>query len=827
MRHLREEQQAELTVLRSGLRSLGSQQKGQKRNLSSQAMDAMLSTLEMKKDFTRKVSLRVVNRMLDRAETLASRPMLIERLKAQTAFRRSAAVEYFVSFYDYYQPEAYVARSDTFIEKESQINEQIDRMRHSATRALLERDDVIIVASVSCIYGIGSVETYGAMTQDLHVGENYDQRGIMADLIAQAYKRNDQAFQRGTFRVRGDTLEVWPAHLDDRAWKLSFFGEELENITEFDPLTGEKTDTFEKVRIYANSHYVTPKPTMKQAIVGIKKELRQRLDQLVGEGKLLEAQRLEQRCNFDLEMLEATGIIRPTGLLDPMIEIRPVDTQVDDVMDEIRKVNALGMRTLVTTLTKRMAEDLTEYLHEKRHQSALHRHQRINGTCPSPERQVVFGIHHPRRVNSRLLVNVNVGVARWLVDASSVTSITQRAVIAHIHNPEHVTQECACDVFNLDIIDPHNAAIWPSEIQPDMAVELVIRPVDLGQRRVLAFFLVFFFDYLQGKRFVQQHRKRHNHRGCRNVLAVNVEYRIVQLTSVVLRRIGAQLLVILIHRLRDHIKMHPLRLILAIHLKVDIKARPARAKIWFPLQLYVATRHRNREFLAGLIIERHNGLDALFGLIRDTLPERLNETAYALACDVAAADARQAADEIQRSGLRPDFIWKILNPVILSIPHRDPAVTALVTLAGGNATSPSICSITSPVRASVNTTPTVPSRSAEATICSSPMQRNPHCTTASARVFTSQIHIFRGISHMAAYQYVYFMDGVSKTYPGGKKVFENIRLNFLPGVKIGVVGVNGTGKSTLMRIMAGQDKEFSGEAWAAEGATVGYLAAGT
>ncbi|AGI73098.1 UvrABC system protein B [Octadecabacter arcticus 238] len=389
-------------------------------------------------------------------------------------FFPDASVEYFVSFYDYYQPEAYVARSDTFIEKESQINEQIDRMRHSATRALLERDDVIIVASVSCIYGIGSVETYGAMTQDLHAGEEYNQRQIMTDLIAQAYKRNDAGFQRGTFRVRGDSLEVWPAHLDDRAWKLSFFGEELEAITEFDPLTGEKTDTFEKVRIYANSHYVTPKPTMKQAIVGIKKELKMRLDQLVNEGKLLEAQRLEQRCNFDLEMLEATGvcngienysryltgrmpgeppptlfefipdnaivfadeshvsvpqiggmykgdfrrkmtlaehgfrlpscmdnrplkfeewdamrpqsvfvsatpaawemeqtggvfteqIIRPTGLLDPMIEIRPVDTQVDDVMDEIRRVSAKGFRTLVTTLTKRMAEDLTEYLHE-------------------------------------------------------------------------------------------------------------------------------------------------------------------------------------------------------------------------------------------------------------------------------------------------------------------------------------------------------------------------------------------------------------------------------------------------------------------------------
>ncbi len=385
------------------------------------------------------------------------------------------AVEYFVSYYDYYQPEAYVPRSDTYIEKESQINEQIDRMRHSATRALLERDDVIIVASVSCIYGIGSVETYGAMTQDLLVGQSYDQRKVISDLIAQQYRRNDQAFQRGSFRVRGDVLEIWPAHLEDRAWRASFFGEELESLTEFDPLTGAKTDTFERIRIYANSHYVTPKPTMKQAINGIRKELRQRLDQLVGEGKLLEAQRLEQRTNFDLEMLEATGvcngienysryltgrapgeppptlfefipdhaivfadeshvsvpqiggmyrgdyrrkatlaehgfrlpscmdnrplkfeewdamrpqsvfvsatpagwemeqtggvfteqIIRPTGLLDPQVEIRPVSMQVDDLLDEVRKVAARGFRTLVTTLTKRMAEDLTEYLHEQ------------------------------------------------------------------------------------------------------------------------------------------------------------------------------------------------------------------------------------------------------------------------------------------------------------------------------------------------------------------------------------------------------------------------------------------------------------------------------
>ncbi len=385
------------------------------------------------------------------------------------------AVEYFVSFYDYYQPEAYVPRSDTYIEKESQINEQIDRMRHSATRALLERDDVIIVASVSCIYGIGSVETYGAMTQDLKVGAHYDQRAVIADLVAQQYRRNDQAFQRGAFRVRGDSLEIFPAHLDDRAWRLSFFGEELESITEFDPLTGEKTDTFDQIRVYANSHYVTPKPTMRQAIQSIRQELRRRLDQLVADGKLLEAQRLEQRTNFDLEMLEATGVcngienysryltgrapgeppptlfefipdnaivfadeshvsvpqiggmykgdyrrkftlaehgfrlpscmdnrplkfeewdamrpqsvfvsatpsaweldqaggvfteqvIRPTGLIDPQIEIRPVETQVDDLLDEVRRVAAKGYRVLCTTLTKRMAEDLTEYLHEQ------------------------------------------------------------------------------------------------------------------------------------------------------------------------------------------------------------------------------------------------------------------------------------------------------------------------------------------------------------------------------------------------------------------------------------------------------------------------------
>jgi len=407
---------------------------------------------------------------------LAPNKTLAAQLYAEfKGFFPENAVEYFVSYYDYYQPEAYVARTDTYIEKESQINEQIDRMRHSATRALLERDDVIIVASVSCIYGIGSVETYSAMTQDLIVGQSYDARKVMAELIAQAYRRNDAAFQRGCFRVRGDVIELWPAHLEDRAWRFSFFGDELEAITEFDPLTGAKTDVIKQIRVYANSHYVTPRPTMQQAVKGIKAELLATLDRMIKEGKLLEAQRLEQRTNFDVEMLEATGVcagienysryltgrapgeppptlfefipdnaivfadeshvsvpqiggmyrgdyrrkftlaehgfrlpscmdnrplkfeewdamrpqsvfvsatpaaweieqsggvfveqvIRPTGLLDPVVEIRPVEMQVDDLLDEIRKVALLGLRVLVTTLTKRMAEDLTDYFHEQ------------------------------------------------------------------------------------------------------------------------------------------------------------------------------------------------------------------------------------------------------------------------------------------------------------------------------------------------------------------------------------------------------------------------------------------------------------------------------
>ena len=217
------------------------------------------------------------------------------------------AVEYFVSYYDYYQPEAYVPRSDTYIEKESSINEQIDRMRHAATRALLERDDVIIVASVSCIYGIGSVETYTAMTFTVKLGEKIDQRQLIADLVALQYKRSAGDFSRGVFRVRGDTIELFPAHYEDRAWRIGFFGDSIETIAEFDPLTGKKTQDLEFIKVYANSHYVTPRPTLLQSVKGIKEEMKQRLAELNAAGRLLEAQRLEQRTMFDLEMLEATG----------------------------------------------------------------------------------------------------------------------------------------------------------------------------------------------------------------------------------------------------------------------------------------------------------------------------------------------------------------------------------------------------------------------------------------------------------------------------------------------------------------------------------------
>ncbi len=384
------------------------------------------------------------------------------------------AVEYFVSYYDYYQPEAYVPRSDTYIEKDAQINEQIDRMRHAATRALLERNDVIIVASVSCIYGIGSVESYQRMVVKLQTGGRIDRDLLAKGLVELQYRRNDAGFQRGTFRLRGETADVWPSHLEDRAWRISLFGDEVESIREFDPLTGEVMTELDEVTVYANSHYITPRPTLNQAIHQIKDELKERLHELTAEGKLLEVERLQQRTTFDLEMMETTGfckgienysryltgrnpgeppptlfeylpedallivdeshvtvpqiggmfrgdfnrksilaefgfrlpscvdnrplkfeewekyrpqtlfvsatpgpwemertagvfaeqVIRPTGLVDPMTEVRPVERQVDDLLAECRAVAAAGGRVLVTTLTKRMAEDLTEYLTE-------------------------------------------------------------------------------------------------------------------------------------------------------------------------------------------------------------------------------------------------------------------------------------------------------------------------------------------------------------------------------------------------------------------------------------------------------------------------------
>ncbi len=420
------------------------------------------------------------------AETIArlQRPALVlapnKTLAAQLygefkSFFPDNAVEYFVSYYDYYQPEAYVPRTDTYIEKDSAINEQIDRMRHAATRSLLERDDVIIVASVSCIYGIGSVETYSEMTFALARGGKIDQRALIADLVALMYHRTDMDFTRGTFRVRGDVIDLFPAHYEDRAWRIQLFGDTIEAIQEFDPLTGENYAELEAIKVYPNSHYVTPKPTLYQAIGAIKRELKSRVAQLNDGGRLIEAQRLEQRTIFDLEMLGATGscpsienysryltgrrpgeppptlfeylpdnalvfvdeshvtvpqlggmyrgdfrrkatlaeygfrlpscmdnrplrfeewdlmrpqtvcvsatpgpwelnqtqgvfaeqVIRPTGLIDPEVSVRPARTQVDDLLGEVRQVAAKGFRTLVTVLTKRMAEDLTEYLHEQ------------------------------------------------------------------------------------------------------------------------------------------------------------------------------------------------------------------------------------------------------------------------------------------------------------------------------------------------------------------------------------------------------------------------------------------------------------------------------
>ncbi|MFM7348401.1 MAG: DEAD/DEAH box helicase family protein, partial [Erythrobacter sp.] len=251
---------------------------------------------------------KVIETLQRPALILAPNKILAAQLYGEfKSFFPENAVEYFVSYYDYYQPEAYVPRSDTYIEKESSVNEAIDRMRHSATRALLERDDVIIVASVSCLYGIGSVETYSAMIFDIKVGEVVDQRELIRKLVALQYKRNDAAFARGNFRVRGDSLEIFPSHYEDMAWRVTFFGDEIEEIAEFDPLTGTKGAKLDKVRVYANSHYVTPGPTMKQAMAAIKFELEERLKELEIEGKLLERQRLEQRTNFDLEMIAATG----------------------------------------------------------------------------------------------------------------------------------------------------------------------------------------------------------------------------------------------------------------------------------------------------------------------------------------------------------------------------------------------------------------------------------------------------------------------------------------------------------------------------------------
>jgi excinuclease ABC subunit B len=417
----------------------------------------------------------VIHELQRPALILAPNKILAAQLYGEfKSFFPDNAVEYFVSYYDYYQPEAYVPRSDTYIEKESSVNEAIDRMRHSATRSLLERDDVIIVASVSCLYGIGSVETYSAMVFSLKKGMTVDQREIIRKLVALQYKRNDQGFARGNFRVRGDSLEIFPSHYEDSAWRITFFGDEIEEIVEFDPLTGKKSASLDYVKVYANSHYVTPGPTMKQAMEAIRHELAERLKELQAEGRLLEAQRLEQRTHFDLEMIAATGscagienysrfltgrlpgeppptlfeylpdnallfvdeshqtvpqigamargdhrrkitlaeygfrlpscidnrplrfnewdamrpqtvavsatpgpwemeqtggvfseqVIRPTGLIDPPVEIKPVEEQVQDLIQEAKATAAKGYRTLVTTLTKRMAEDLTEYLHE-------------------------------------------------------------------------------------------------------------------------------------------------------------------------------------------------------------------------------------------------------------------------------------------------------------------------------------------------------------------------------------------------------------------------------------------------------------------------------
>ncbi len=443
--------------------------KGAKKNEFNQVL---LGVTGSGKTFTMAKVIEATNRP---ALILAPNKTLAAQLYGEMkTFFPDNAVEYFVSYYDYYTPEAYVPRSDTYIEKEASINEQIDRMRHSATRSLLERDDVLIVASVSCIYGLGSVEAYSKMTLTLQKNYDYNREHIIKSLVALQYKRNDQNFYRGTFRARGEYLEIFPSHLEDRAWRLSLFGDKLEKIEEFDPLTGDRVRDLSLVKVYANSHYITPKPTVEQAVINIRKELEITLKKHRAENKLLEAQRLEERTKFDLEMIEATGscagienysrflsgrkpgeppptlfeyfpdntlifvdechvtvpqlngmfkgdrsrkstlaeygfrlpscmdnrplkfeewdlmrtqtvfvsatpgpweleqtkgkfidqVIRPTGLIDPPVEIRPAKNQVDDLMHECKKVIENNHRVLVTTLTKKMAEDLTEYLHE-------------------------------------------------------------------------------------------------------------------------------------------------------------------------------------------------------------------------------------------------------------------------------------------------------------------------------------------------------------------------------------------------------------------------------------------------------------------------------
>src|SRR5256885_215038 len=362
--------------LQSGLSAAGDQPTAIKElteaALAGEKDQVLLGVTGSGKTFTMAKVIEILQRP---ALVIAPNKILAAQLYGEfKSFFPDNAVEFFVSYYDYYQPEAYVARTDTYIEKESSVNEAIDRMRHSATRSLLERDDVIIVASVSCLYGIGSVEPYSAMTFNLKKGASADQRQVIRKLVALQYRRNDQAFARGNFRVRGDSLEIFPSHYEDTAWRVSFFGDEIEDIVEFDPLTGKKIASLDSIKVYANSHYVTPGPTLKQAMEAIKHELAERLKELAAEGRLLEAQRIEQRTNFDLEMIAATGscagIENYSRFLTGRLPGEPPPTLFEYLPDnallfiDAKLTAKKGCRTLVTTLTKRMAEDLTEYLHE-------------------------------------------------------------------------------------------------------------------------------------------------------------------------------------------------------------------------------------------------------------------------------------------------------------------------------------------------------------------------------------------------------------------------------------------------------------------------------